>query len=100
MPCLLIFERNNLPFKIEPALNTTYLELEDMVERAGTDNEMLDSHLSRFQYVLFDDNNDDYVDAVYLTALLLNFNHMLNAPANQEFVTILFESFTHFSDAS
>ena len=25
---------------------------------------------------------------------------MLNAPANQEFATILFENFTHFSDAS
>ena len=48
-PSSLVFEGEEvMPGDIQKSIRQTILELEDISENAGTDEELLDSHLSRF----------------------------------------------------
>jgi hypothetical protein len=92
-PASLVFERNHLLVtEIKPSLKMTYLELEDLVDSAGTDDEFLDSHLARFEYVE-DDNGETIVSAHFV-----KHNHMLKSPVNRENTQIVWGNFTHIGD--
>ena len=52
-PTSLVFEGDGLlPFEVKPTIDLTVSKLEDLIECSGSDEEELsDSHLSRFQFV-------------------------------------------------
>ena len=91
-PASLVFEGNGLlAFEIDSAINLTKLELEDISTSAGTPDELLDSHLARFQFRVDDDGektlNSDFTKQ----------NHNLRKLENRETIQIEFENMTHLN---
>ena len=66
------------------------IELEDISENAGTDEELLDSHLSRF--VITDEN--------ILKTSFVKAGDMLKKPANRADIEIELADITHLSDGT
>lgn len=91
----LIFEGNGLlPFEVEPTIKMTVIELQDVIDSSGTDDELLDSHLSRFQYFTDEDG------VTKLASSFAKTNHMLRDPQNREYISVDFENFTKVNDDS
>ena len=70
------------------------LELEDLSKCAGTPEELVDTHLARFQYT-----TDEY-GIKSLGSTYVKHGHMLKRPANRENVSIDFVGFTNLNDTS
>ena len=73
------FEENSLlPGECSSIIRQASFELEDMYERVGTEEEMIDSHLSRF--VLTEDEDGQQI----LKSQFTKRGHMLRKSINQE----------------
>ena len=44
----LVYEKDHIVTEVKPSLSTTYLELEDVIDTAGNDDEFLDSHMTKY----------------------------------------------------
>lgn len=94
-PTSLVFEGDGLlPHEVKPTVSLTVLELEDIIESAGTDDELLDSHLSRFQY------STDEEGETCLAAAFAKSGNMLKALGNREYKSIELEGFTGLNASS
>lgn len=94
-PASLVFECDGLlPGDIAATIQMTCLELEDLAENIDTPEELLDSHLSRFQFNYDDDGN------VYLQSTYVKHGDMLKKAANRESMEIKFENFTEVNQQS
>lgn len=90
----LIFEGEGLlAHEIMSTIRMTLLELQDMVDSTGIEDELLDSHLSRFQFV--DEDGEKSLSATFVRR-----NQMLRAAQNREYRTIELENFTTLNDAA
>jgi hypothetical protein len=90
-PASLVFEGEEvLPCDVKTSIDRTILELADVSETAGTDEELLDSYLSRFQI-----NNEDEIGT--LSSEFAKAGHLLKKPCNREYVLIEFENMTRLS---
>ena len=90
-PSSLVFEGEEvMPGNIQKSIRQTILELEDISENAGTDEELLDSHLSRF--VITDKN--------ILKTSFVKTGDMLKKPANRADIEIELADITHLSDGT
>ena len=50
-PLSLVYEKDHLLVtEVKPSLSTTYLELEDVIDAAGNDDEFLNSHMAKYRY--------------------------------------------------
>ena len=74
----MVFEENLLPGECSLIIRQALLELEDMYECVGTEEEMIDSHLSRF--VLTEDEDGQQI----LKSQFTKRGHMLRKSINQE----------------
>ena len=74
----MVFEENLLPGECSLIVRQAPLELEDMYECVGTEEEMIDSHLSRF--VLTEDEDGQQI----LKSQFTKRGHMLRKSINQE----------------
>ena len=74
----MVFEENLLPGECSLIIRQAPLELEDMYECVGTEEEMIDSHLSRF--VLTEDEDGQQI----LKSQFTKRGHMLRKSINQE----------------
>lgn len=83
-----------LPFEVKPTIQTAILELQDIVDTSCTDDELLDSHLSRFQ-IAYDEEGISQLSAAFV-----KHDHMLRAPQNCEYKTVEFENFTELNNQS
>ena len=73
----MLFEENSLlPGECSSIIRQASLELEDMHECVGTEEEMIDSHLSRF--VLTEDKDDQQI----LKSQFTKRGHMLHKSIN------------------
>ena len=82
-------ENSLLPGKCSSIVRQASLELDDMYECLGTEEEMLDSHLSRF--VLTEDKDGQQI----LKSQFTKRGHMLRKSINRETVEIPFDNYTH-----
>ena len=80
----MVFEENLLPGECSLIIRQAPLELEDMYECVGTEEEMIDSHLSRF--VLTEDEDGQQI----LKSQFTKRGHMLRKSINQETDEITF----------
>ena len=88
-PLSLVYEKDHLLVtEVKPNLSTTYLELEDVIDTAGNDDEFLDSHIFKNRY-------EEKDSEISLSANYIKHNHMLRKPANREYTTIHLEGFTN-----
>ena len=49
-PLSLVYEKDHIVTEVKPSLSTTYLDLEDVIDTAGNDDEFLDSHMAKHRY--------------------------------------------------
>ena len=47
-PLSLVYEKDHIVTEVKPSLSTTYLDLEDVIDTAGNDDEFLDSHMTKY----------------------------------------------------
>ena len=88
----LVYEKDHLLVtEVKPSLSTTYLELEDVIDTAGNDDEFLNSHMAKYQY-------EEKDGEISVSANYIKHNHMLRKPANQEYTTIHLEDFTNVGE--
>ena len=88
----LVYEKDHLLVtEVKPSLSTTYLELEDVIDTAGNDDEFLNSHMAKYQY-------EEKDGEISVSANYIKHNHMLRKPANQEYTTIHLEGFTNVGE--
>ena len=87
-------ENSLLPGKCSSIVRQASLELDDMYECLGTEEEMLDSHLSRF--VLTEDKDGQQI----LKSQFTKRGHMLRKSINRETVEIPFDNYTHLNENS
>ena len=88
-PTSLTFEGEGLlPYEVMTTIEMTITELEDVIACAGTDEEFLDSHLSRFRFI----ENEDGTTS--LSSKFVKTKNMLKKAANREYVSINLEGFT------
>ena len=91
----MLFEENSLlPGEYSSIIKQASFELEDMYERVGTEEEMIDSYLSRF--VLTEDKDSQQI----LKSQFIKHGHMLRKSINQETVEIPFDNCTHLNENS
>ena len=91
-PLSLVYEKGHLLVtEVKPSLSTTYLELEDVTDTAGNDDEFLNSHMAKYQY-------EEKDGEISVSANYIKHNHMLRKPANQEYTTIHLEGFTNVGE--
>ena len=91
-PLSLVYEKNHLLVtEVKPSLSTTYLELEDVIDTAGNDDEFLDSHMAKYRY-------EEKDGEICQGANYIKHNHMLRKPANREYTTIHLEGFTNIGE--
>ena len=91
-PLSLVYEKDHLLVtEVKPSLSTTYLQLEDVIDTAGNDDEFLDSHMAKYQY-------EEKDGEISLSANYIKYNHKLRTPANQEYTTIHLEGFTNVAE--
>ena len=95
-PTSLVFEGDGLlPFEVKPTTDLTVSELEDLIKCSGSDEEELsDSHLSRFQFA----TDDEGVNT--LSVSFAKPNNMLRKSENREYKVIDFENFTQINVSS
>ena len=94
-PTSLVFEGDGLlPHEVKPTISLTVLELEDIIESSGTDDEFLDSHLSQFKYAIDEDGE------TRLAATFAKSGNMLKALENREYNRIELEGFTGLNESS
>ena len=74
----MLFEENSLPGECSLIIRQASLELEDMYECVGTEEEMIDSRLSRF--VLTEDEDGQQI----LKSQFTKRSHMLRKSINRE----------------
>ena len=87
---LLLFEGEGLlPFEVMSTIEMTNVELQDIIDSPGIEDELLDSHLICFQFI---DRSSNNVEKSLLAASVKN-NHMLQDPKNCKYTTIKFENF-------
>ena len=90
-----LFEENSLlPGECSSIIRQASLELEDMHECVGTEEEMIDSHLSRF--VLTEDKDGQQI----LKSQFTKRGHMLRKSIHQETVEIPFDNYPHLNENS
>lgn len=91
-PLSLVYEKDNLLVtEVKPSLSTTYLELEDIIDTAGNDEELLDSHMAKYRY-------EEQDGEISLSVNYIKHNHMLRKPVNREYTTIKLEGFTNVGE--
>ena len=92
----MVFEGNGLlPFEVKPTNDLTVSKLEDLIQCSRSDDEeLLDSHLSRFQFA----TDDEGVNT--LSVLFAKPNNMLRKSENREYKVIDFENFTQINVSS
>ena len=94
-PASLVFECDRLlPGDIATTIQMTCLELQDVANNIETPEELLDSHLNRFQFNC-DDNGD-----VSLRPTYIKHGDMLKKPMNRGSMEIPFENFTEVNQHS
>ena len=47
-PLSQVYEKDHIVTEVKPSLSTTYLDLEDVIDTAGNDDEFLDSHMTKY----------------------------------------------------
>ena len=47
-PLSQVYEKDHIVIEVKPSLSTTYLDLEDVIDTAGNDDEFLDSHMTKY----------------------------------------------------
>ena len=91
----MLFEENSLlPGECSSIIRKASLELEDMYECVSTEEEMIDSHLSRF--VLTEDKDGQQI----LKSQFTKRGHMLRKSIHQETVEIPFDNYPHLNENS
>ena len=94
-PVSMLFEENSLlPGECSAIIRQALLVLEDMCKCVGTEEEMIDSHLSRF--VLTEDKDGQQI----LKSQFTKHGHMLCKSINWETVEIPFDNYTHLNENS
>ena len=94
-PSSKVFEEEGLlPFEVKPSVELSILQLNDCAECAGTNDEYLDSHLSRF--TLQDNGNGNKI----VKSQFLKAGHNLRALDNREYVTFTFENMLELKQES
>ena len=94
-PASLVCEGEGLlPSEIKPTVEQTKLDLEDLASSAGTPDELLDSHLSRYQ-ITVDDDGENRLDIKFVKP-----GHLLRKPQNREYTTITMERMTGLNEES
>ena len=91
----MLFEENSfLPGACSSIIRQPLLELEDLYECVGTEEEMIKSHLSRF--VLTEDEDGQQILKFQFTKC----GHMLCKSINRKTVEITFDNYTHLNENS
>ena len=91
----MLFEESSLlPGECSSIIREASLELQDMYECIGTEEEMIDSHLSRF--VLAEDKDGQQI----LKSQFTKCGHMLRKSINWETVEIPVDNYTHLNKNS
>ena len=91
----MLFEENSLlPRECSLIIRQASLELEDMYGCVGTEEEMIDNHLSRFFLTEYEDGQQ------ILKSQFTKLGHMLRKSINRETVEITFGSYTHLNENS
>ena len=93
-PTILVFGHGLLPHEVKPTISLTVLGLENVIESAGTVDEFLDSHLSRFQYAIDEDGE------TRLAAAFAKSGNMLKALENREYTSTELKEFTGLNESS
>lgn len=94
-PSSKVFEEEGLlPFEVKPSVELSILQLNDCAECAGTNDEYLGSHLSRF--TLQDNGNGNKI----VKSQFLKAGHNLRALDNREYVTFTFENMLELKQES
>ena len=89
----MLFEENSLlPGECSSIIRQALLELEGMYECVGTEEEMINSHLSRF--ALTEDEDGQQILKSHFT----KGGHMLHKSINRETVEITFGNYTHLNE--
>ena len=90
-----LFEENSLlPGECSSIIRQALLELEDMYEYIGTEEEMINSHLCRF--VLQENKDGQQI----LKSQFTKCGHMLRKIINPETLEIPFNNYTHLNENS
>ena len=91
----MLFEENSLlPGECSSIIRKASLELEDMYECVSTEEEMIDSHLSRF--VLTEDKDGQQI----LKSQFTKCGHMLRKSTNRKIIEIPLDNYTHLNENS
>ena len=94
-PASLVFEGNGLlASDVSATILRTKLELRDIGEIAGTEEELLNSHVSRFMYTENEDGEKK------LQGTYIKHGDMLKNPGNRENVKINLEDFKYLNEES
>ena len=91
---VLLQENSLLPGDCSSIIRQALLELEDMYECVGTEEEIIDSHLSRF--ILTEDEDGQQI----LKSQFTKCGHILRKSINWETVEITFDNDTHLNEYS